>query len=284
MRLRLLTLAVALLLIGGGALWMSKLGPHPRQSAGLPSREAATSGTVSAEGVVEPASGIIRLSFAIPGKIRSLAVEDGEPVRRGQIVAELSVDDLDARIAVAEQELSAREKNLSGLSPAQTEARQRALTDMSQARLRLIDAQQAAEKAVLRSPINGVVLSTNVRPGEWTSPECRTPIVTVGNLDRLQVWAAVAEGDVAKVAVGQKALCRCEAYGPRPFPARVTYVGRSIVRTPLGATEQTGAPAGRGLPIRLALEGNPKLPVGLPLHISLQALPPAGATDQGKEP
>lgn len=273
-RLRLITLGVALLLMGGGALWMYEQGPRPHQRAVIPSRRDAATGIVSATGVVEPISGIVHLTFSIPGTLASLSVAEGQAVRQGQVVAQLAADDLDARIAVAQQDLAAREAILSGLPPSPNDtARQQALTDVAQARLRLIDAQQAAEKAVLRAPIDGVVLSTPLHPGEWTEPGSRVPVLTVADLSRLQVRAEVDVRDATTLAVGQKAVCRSEDFGPRPVPAVVHVVGQRLTTSP-DAENASNSPPRHVVPVLLLLDGHPHLPIGLRVDVAIQTVPP----------
>jgi len=62
---------------------------------------------IAANGRVEGASGEIPLSFAVPGRIRAIFVEEGERVRRGQILAELENAEHRARVE-AERALVAK--------------------------------------------------------------------------------------------------------------------------------------------------------------------------------
>jgi HlyD family secretion protein len=57
---------------------------------------------IAAPGRVEPVSEEIRVSSEIGGKLRAVPVEEGDSVRKGQVVAVLENDDYRARVASAE--------------------------------------------------------------------------------------------------------------------------------------------------------------------------------------
>lgn len=68
----------------------------------------AASDIVTGLGIVEPADGEIDLAFPLLGVISALHVKEGDTVKRGTIVAELTNQDLKARLAQAEATLSIR--------------------------------------------------------------------------------------------------------------------------------------------------------------------------------
>ncbi|MFB3813169.1 MAG: HlyD family secretion protein [Terriglobales bacterium] len=67
---------------------------------------------VAGPGRVEPASEDIKLGAELSGKLKTVNVEEGDPVRRGQVLAELQNDDYKAQVASAEAEVSAKEAAL----------------------------------------------------------------------------------------------------------------------------------------------------------------------------
>ena len=118
MKLRLASLAVAALLVIGGAVWMRGLSPRPHPKAVPAPREQPSDGKrtpaawVAAPGRVEPISEEMRLGFPIAGRIREVLAEEGDRVRRGQVLARLDAEDLIARVEAAEQTLAGREATL----------------------------------------------------------------------------------------------------------------------------------------------------------------------------
>ena len=86
-------------------------------------------------------------------------------------------------------------------------------------------------KASIRSPIDGVVLSRSVEPGNAVAASLQavTLFSVAENLTQLELNASVDEADVGAVAVGQKASFTVSAYPTRRFPA-------SIQRVAFGST------------------------------------------------
>ncbi len=71
-----------------------------------------TTGMVAAPGRVEPVSEEIVLSAELPGRLRSVPVEEGDSVTAGQVVALLAADDYQARVRAAEAAVESREAEL----------------------------------------------------------------------------------------------------------------------------------------------------------------------------
>jgi ABC exporter DevB family membrane fusion protein len=82
------------------------------QVNGSSSSETEPKGVVAAPGRVEALSEEIKVGSEISGKIRSLLVEEGDRVRRGQVVAVLENDDYKAAVASAQAEMSQKEAQL----------------------------------------------------------------------------------------------------------------------------------------------------------------------------
>ncbi|MFU2208607.1 efflux RND transporter periplasmic adaptor subunit [Solidesulfovibrio sp. C21] len=267
---RLLLLLAAAAMIFTGVWWLYTGGHIPRRAsppspavvapamppAPSPARPAPGSPAawIAAPGQVEPWSGEIRLGFAMEGIIGAVGVAEGDTVRQGQILARLAGEEFQARVAAAGQALAASEARLDDLpSSAGKKERQDAKTAVDAARAALAAAQAQAEKAVLRSPINGRVLRSFRRPGEVVSPSRDTPVLTVGDTSRLRVRVAVPECDIARLAVGQRAVLIPPAFAGRRFTGSVSHLAPSL-RGPKNA---------RSLDVVIALDGTPHLPIGL---------------------
>jgi len=84
---------------------------HPANAAIIPSAYTKE-GLIAAPGRVEALSEEIRVSSELSGRLKSVHVEEGDRVHRGQILAEIENDDYAARVAAAEASLSQRQAEL----------------------------------------------------------------------------------------------------------------------------------------------------------------------------
>lgn len=99
---------------------------------------------IAAPGLVEPLSEEIKIGSEIPGKLYAVLVEEGDRVRRSQVLAVLENDDYRARVASAEAELEIRETELRRLrNGARPQERQQALADLQEAEAVFANARSA---------------------------------------------------------------------------------------------------------------------------------------------
>src|SRR5262245_25083939 len=73
---------------------------------------AATDRVIAAAGRVEPVSEEIKIASELAGRLSEVRIEDGDRIRRGQVIAVLENADYRARLALAEAQLHAREADL----------------------------------------------------------------------------------------------------------------------------------------------------------------------------
>ena len=107
---------------------------------------------------------------------------------------------------------------------------ERALAEELSAHASVADARAAAatdetnlSKASIRSPIDGVVLTRNVDPGNAVAASLQavTLFVLSEDLSKLRLQVNVDEADVGAVKVGQKASFTVSAYPSRKYPAKI---------------------------------------------------------------
>ncbi len=178
------------------------------------------------------------LSFRIPGVMTSLAVNEGDPVRAGQVLATLDPTGVAAVESRATVELERAQRDL---------ARDRALFDkgfVSQARLddresALKAAQAQAQAAAfdrrwarLVSPSSGVVLSRMAQTGEVVQPG-QAVLRIADQSSPLVLRAPLSDREVSRVRPGQAASVTVDGL-PQPLQGRVVRVGQR-------AGAQTGA-------------------------------------------
>ena len=111
----------------------------------------------------------------------------------------------------------------------------------TQARATLKTDETNIEKAVIRSPINGVVLTRKVEPGQTVAAQMTTPVLYViaEDLTKMELQVKVDEADVSAVKLGQPATFSVSAWPGRSFPATIQRVGLGSTTTDNVVTYKT---------------------------------------------
>jgi HlyD family secretion protein len=222
---------------------------------------------VTATGTLQPTNKA-DIGSELSGIVTRVLVDVNDPVRRGQVLVELDTvklrDQVErsraalevarARVRQSEATLAETRGNLQRLQevarlsggkvPSQAElataqaAQARAEAELASAQASVRDAGAALAleetnlgKAFVRSPIDGVVLSRSVDPGNAVAASLQavTLLQLAEDLRRMKLQVNVDEADVGRVQVGQKATFTVSAYPNRDHPAVVT-------RVPYGST------------------------------------------------
>lgn len=218
--------------------------------------------TVSATGTLEPLNQV-EVGTEISGIIRSIEVDYNDRVKRGQVLARLDTEKLEAELLQAKATLEAREADLrkaqANLKLAQEKLQQMlrawelsghrtpSLSDIEtqRAQVELYEAevlsakaqveeakalvkQKESElsKAIIRSPIDGIVLGRHVEVGQTViaSQETPTLFTLAEDLTKMELVLEVDEADIAQVKEGQRAVFTVDAYPDREFEAQVKEV------------------------------------------------------------
>jgi HlyD family secretion protein len=99
-----------------------------------------------------------------------------------------------------------------------------AQAELEQARGEVKQAEQALALTKVRSPINGQILTINVRPGEVVGDK---GIMSIGQTAQMYVVAEVYETDVEKVRLGQKAIITGTAFSEK-LQGEVSQIGLEV--------------------------------------------------------
>ncbi len=170
------------------------------------------------------------LSFRIPGVIRTLTVDDGDPVAAGRVVASIDPTTVDAGARRAAADLDRARRDLARdqqLADKGYVSRQR-LDDRKSA----LDAAQAGYDAAafdrrwasLVSPVSGVVLARRAQAGEVVQPG--QPVVVVADEGSpLVLRVSVPDRDAPRVVQGAPATVRI---GADSLPGVVSRIGRQV--------------------------------------------------------
>lgn len=168
------------------------------------------------------------------------------------------------RFAAAALEEARQEVALADAGPTREEL-DVAAARVGQARAALRTAQTQLAQCTIASPIDGHVVYRHLEPGEVVDPDAASPILTVGNLDRLRLRAEVDEADIQRVRVGLLVEATADAFGTRVFSGRVVHLeammGRKSIQT--GRTNELSDTRVREVLVDLDPSAVGVLPVGL---------------------
>ncbi|MFC3713291.1 efflux RND transporter periplasmic adaptor subunit [Sphingoaurantiacus capsulatus] len=181
------------------------------------------------------ASGTVRakretaLAFVSAGRIAEVLVEDGQAVRRGQLLARLDMSAISAGGASARAEAARAQSELK---------RMEALADkgwVTRSRLESAQATAAAAQAQasargfderfarIYAPTDGVVLRRHVESNQIVT--AGSPVITLGEArDGYVMRVPLPDADVPRVRIGQGAAVTIAALGDQPLAATITEV------------------------------------------------------------
>jgi ABC exporter DevB family membrane fusion protein len=178
-------------------------------------------------------------------------------------------DEAFRNLAVAQANLKATKKaqEFVNVEPLPEElARADAEIRAAEERVRVINEQ--IKKCVVRAPIAGTVLRTNMKVGETYSTFTPQPIVTLADTANFKVRAEVDERDIDKIALRQRVLIQGDAFKDRRVFGVVSRISSQMGRKKV----RTGDPAEKSdrdvLEVLIDIEGIDKaLVVGLRVTI-----------------
>ncbi len=219
---------------------------------------------VTANGKVKPKTEV-KISASISAQIIDLPVEEGDRVKRGQLLVGLDpgryqaiLDQAKAQLKLEKANLEQAEQNFNRIKPlfeknlASQEQYDQSQTQLSVVRARHEAAQHSVEQALddlakthIVSPMDGVVSELRAEKGETVIPGTMnnpgTVIMTVSDLSSIEVEVDVDETDVALVNINQPAEISVDAFKDTTFKGRVVEVGGSALAagTGLGQNQVT---------------------------------------------
>jgi HlyD family secretion protein len=251
-------LIVALVAAGGWVLTRDRT-EQPVQYVTREATRGPLRVIVTATGTLQPKNQV-EVGSEVSGAIRDIYVDFNDSVTRGQVIARLDTEQLEARLASTRAALSVAEAALTqaqatadeaearakrstdlaskNLTPQQTletdvAAAKRAVAavasaeaQVTSARASVQEAETALKKAVIRSPIDGVVLSREIDSGQTLAAAFQTPVLfkLATSLETMELRLDIDESDIGLVREGQRAVFRVDAYPGREFDARIASV------------------------------------------------------------
>ena len=215
--------------------------------------------TVTATGTLG-ALNSVEVGAEITGRVLTVGAEFNDKVTKGQVLATIDTEIYDAQVDEARARLSASYASLANSKATASEAKQKALrlkqlhdqgltsdqdlesamaayerakaavqSDSAQVTLSAASLKVATsnvEKAIIRSPIDGIVLDRSVEVGQTVTSGLQTPVLFVlaTDLKAMRLEVSIDEADVGMVSVGQPATFTVDAYPGREFASKVLAV------------------------------------------------------------
>jgi len=258
------TVIVLAVLAGAGAwYWSTTLSAAAVKVAPV----TAKAGGPSAPNAVLNASGYVvarreaTVSSKVTGKVMDVLIEEGHPVKAGQVLAHLDDSQARAALNLAEAQLAASQKSMAEDQAKLTQLeltlkrRQALLKDNVVGQAEVDDAQSQVDSTkariefsrqqidvsernvelqktnlndmVVRAPFSGIVISKDAQPGEMISPVSagggftRTGIGTIVDMSSLEIEVDVNETYINRVTSNQKVEAVLDAYPDWRIPSHV---------------------------------------------------------------
>ena len=267
-RKRLLVSAAILLAMLAGAWWWSQRGAGAAEGGyrtatverGQVRVAISATGTLAAISTVDVGS-------QISGQVTDVLVDFNDRVEAGQVIARMDPATYEAQIIQGNAAINSARANLetaratlrnaeadyarkAALAESKLVARSdldvaRAARDQARAQvdaaLAQVTQQQAStqgtrlnlQRTVIRSPVDGVVLTRSIEPGQTVAASLQAPVLfqIAEDLSQMEIVLAIDEADIGQVKAGQDVAFSVDAFPERRFEGRVQQVRLSATNT-----------------------------------------------------
>jgi HlyD family secretion protein len=198
--------------------------------------------TIACSGPIDPVTRV-DVGTQVSGTIARIYVDYNDQVSKDQILAELDtslfkaeVDNAEANLlnkeAALEEAQAEYDRNLPIFNKGVISDFQFITTrvklksrkaELQSARASLQKARRNHEYAVIRSPIDGIVIAKNVEEGQTVAANFETPTLfeIAADLSHLEILVNVDESDIGDIREGQKVTFEVQAYDGRVFEGTV---------------------------------------------------------------
>lgn len=251
--------AAAIILLAG-VTYLLFLQP-PTVLVATPTRGLAVE-AVYATGTVEPIR-YARVGTKVSGRLTEVVAREGAPVEAGQVLAvidareEISrVQELSARLQLAASELE-RTRTLRRAGHVSAAVLDQMETAHAAALAALKGAQARLDEHFITAPVAGTILRSEnqLKIGDMAQPG--QVLFMVGDATALQIDAEVDEEDILKVADGQEALIRADAFD------------QQVLRGTVSGITPHGDPVARTYRVYIALPDDTPLVSGMTTEINI---------------
>jgi len=188
------------------------------------------------------------IAATLSGQVIDVPAIEGERVEVNDVLVKLNSRQADAVVQTARASLKqsqatyARQRKLAKLEGTSRKKLEQAQQQQTQAEASVKEAQTLRALLDIRTPISGIVLQVNVRPGETVL--AGAPVVEIEDIDRLTAEIQIPASQLAAVQNGQEAAVQTSG---KAVQSTVNYIGRRINPVTGTALARISLPAGSGL-------------------------------------
>jgi HlyD family secretion protein len=267
-RLRLPLILAAIVVLAVGGWWWFHRDAKPDEGG---YRTAAVERgdirvSISATGTLSAIS-TVDVGSQISGQVTDVLVDFNDRVTKGQVIARIDPSTYQAQITQGSAQIASARANLATaqatlrnaeadytrkaeLAQQQLIARgdldlARAARDQARAQVNAAQAQITQQQAstqttrlnlqrtVIRSPVDGVVLTRTIEPGQTVAASLQAPVLfqIAEDLSQMEIVLAIDEADIGQVKAGQDVSFTVDAFPDRNFRGKVQQVRLSATNT-----------------------------------------------------
>lgn len=257
-----LIIALVVLVIIGAGIWIWKHNENRStvQYITAPAEIRTLTTTVSATGNLEPTN-TVEVGIEVSGTIEEVLVDYNDRVHVGQLMARLDTTKLASKVTSYQAALAKFEANIAEAEATRNKAQNEwdrvrkmvaatqgnypsgqevdnthstleaskaavaaAKAQRDQAYAELRSAQDDLRKAVVVSPINGIVLERKIEPGQTVAASMQTPVLftMAEDLTKMKVIVSVDEADIGEIKEQQSIRFNVDAYPGKTFTGVIT--------------------------------------------------------------
>jgi HlyD family secretion protein len=243
--LKILGVGALVLVVVAGAVWWGLPASEKPKWVTAKVDQGSIVQRVAANGTLNPVE-LVNVGTQISGTVLRLHADFNQPVKAGQLLAELDPAILQAQIRQSEANLSSaravannaelalkRNENLKARGFVSDGALDSLRKDVETARAQVlqIEAQLSRDKtnlgySMVRSPIDGIVVNRGIDVGQTVAASFQTPTLfqIARDLRRMQIDTSVSEADVGAIKAGQPVRFTVDAFREQEFSAQVRMV------------------------------------------------------------
>ncbi len=191
-----------------------------------------------------------KLSFQVPGRVNVVNFREGEIVKKDEIIAELDRAELEARYAQASALVKSasdtlvnarknyeRFEELFKKGVVSEKERDNLKLNYEIAQAKLAEAQSLLKQASvyldytrMKSPMDGIITSRNIEPGETVS--AGREVITVSNLSTVELKIFVEETQIGKIRPNQQVDVTVDTFPGKVYQGRVSFISPDGEFTP----------------------------------------------------
>ena len=257
---KLITITLVLIAVGAGvaAYYMRDNRPQPTVSTLAVSR-GDIADVVQATGTLEAVT-TVDVGTQVSGLVQDMYADFNDIVKKGQVIARLDpslietqIEQRNASVVRAQADLERLRVNLADSERKLKQAQQmwekqlipRDQLDTAEMNVKTLESQIKSSEAglvqakadlntqkvnlghtVIRSPIDGIVISRSVDPGQTVAASMNAPVLyqIAEDMTKMQILANIDESDVGRMRPGQNVAFRVDAYPTDRFTGTVQQV------------------------------------------------------------